>query len=52
MNSKKLLVIGTLALIVLIAGAAALYSSFSGMGHSPVPRLGKRIERPVAGING
>lgn len=37
MNSKKLLVIGTLALIVLIAGAAALYSSFSGMGHSPVP---------------
>lgn len=37
MNSKKLFVIGTLALIVLIAGAAALYSSFSGMGHSPVP---------------
>lgn len=35
MNSKKLLVIGTLALIVLIAGAAALYSSFSGMGPSP-----------------
>lgn len=37
MNSKKLLVIETLALIVLIAGAAALYSSFSGMGHSPSP---------------
>lgn len=37
MNNKKLLVIGTLALIVLIAGAAALYNSFSGMGHSPAP---------------
>ena len=37
MNNKKLLVIGTLALIVLIAGAAALYSSFSEMGHSPAP---------------
>lgn len=37
MNNKKLLVIGTLALIVLIAGAAALYSSFSGAGHSPSP---------------
>lgn len=37
MNSKKLLVIGTLALIVLIAGAAALYSSFSGASHSPSP---------------
>ena len=37
MSNKKLLAIGTLALTVLIAGAAALYSSFSGMGHSPVP---------------
>lgn len=37
MNNKKLLVIGTLALIVLIAGAAALYSSFSGAGRSPSP---------------
>ena len=37
MNNKKLLVIGTLALIVLIAGAAALYSSFSGASHSPSP---------------
>lgn len=37
MNNKKLLVIGTLALIVLIAGAAALYSSFSGAVHSPSP---------------
>ena len=37
MNNKKILVFGTLTLIVLIAGAAALYNSFSGMGHSPAP---------------
>lgn len=37
MNNKKLLVIGTLALIVLIAGAAALYNSFSKAGHAPAP---------------
>lgn len=35
MNNKKLLVIGTLALVALIAGAAALYSNFSGSVHSP-----------------
>lgn len=37
MNNKKLLAIGTLAFIVLLTGAAALYSSFSRMGHSPAP---------------
>lgn len=37
MNNKKLLAIGTLAFIVLLAGAAALYSSFSGIDHSPAP---------------
>lgn len=35
MNNKKLLVVGTLALAIIIAGAAALYNSFSGGGHSP-----------------
>lgn len=37
MSNKKLLAIGTLALTVLIAGAAALYNPFSKAGHSPAP---------------
>lgn len=35
MNNKKLLLAGTLTLAIIIAGAAALYSSFSKGGHSP-----------------